>query len=99
MDKRLIDIQQRVTKEHRDITMFVQHIFDEYNKKIEEHRRLTASNALAGVKTTGVEEKAFYDTIYETKRWILDVLERTTQDFEHSGDKNWNKNFRDNIDN
>ncbi|MBS4179559.1 hypothetical protein [Lederbergia citrea] len=97
MDKRLIEIQQRISKEHRDIAKFVKHVFDEYDIKVEEHRRLTASNALAGIKTSGVEERVFYDTINETKRWMLDVLERTTQDFEHTGDKNWNKNFRDGV--
>ena len=86
MDKRLSDIQQRVTTEHKDIAKFVKHVFDEFDKKVEE--------PLAGIKTSGVEEKVFYDTINESKRWMLDVLERTTQDFEHTGDKNWNKNFQ-----
>ena len=67
MDKRLTEIQQRITKEHSDVVKFVKHVFDEYDKKVEEHRLLTASNALAGIKTSGVEEKLFYDTIYETK--------------------------------
>ncbi|CAM4055345.1 hypothetical protein [Lederbergia lenta] len=98
MNKRLYDIEQRVTKEHKDLTKFVKHVFDEYDKKAEEHRLLMASNALAGIKTSGTEEKAFYDTINETKRWVLDVLERTIQDFEHTGDKNWNRNFRDGVD-
>ncbi|MDP4163211.1 MAG: hypothetical protein Q8906_09490 [Bacillota bacterium] len=97
MDKRFNEIQQRISKEHRDLVKFVQHVFDEYDKKAEEHRRLVASDALAGIKTSGVEEKTFYNTIHETKRWMLDVLERTTQDFEHSGDKNWNKNFKDGV--
>ncbi|QED46443.1 hypothetical protein [Cytobacillus dafuensis] len=95
MDKRLADIEQRLTKEYKDIAIFVKHVFDEYDIKTDEHRRLIASNALAGIKTSGVEEKVFYDMIQETKRWMLDVLERTAQDFEHKGDKYWNKNFPD----
>ena len=97
MDKRLGEIQKRLTNEQKDLTIFVRHVFDEYDKKGDEHRRLMASNALAGIKTSGVEEKVFYDTIQETKQWMLDVLERTVQDFEHTGDKNWNKNFPDGV--
>ncbi|MBS4208724.1 hypothetical protein [Bacillus sp. FJAT-50079] len=97
MDKKLLEIEQRVNKEHKDITKFVKHVFDEFDKKVEEHRRLAASDALAGIKTSGIEEKVFYDMIKETKRWIIDVLERTTQDFEHVGDKNWKKNFKDGV--
>lgn len=97
MDKRLTEIQQRLTKEQKDLSIFVKHVFEEYDKKADEHRRLIASNALAGIKTSGVEEKVFYDTIQETKRWMLDVLERTSQDLEHTGDKNWHKNFPDGV--
>lgn len=97
MNKRLLEIQNRVTKDHKDMVKFVSHVFEEYDKKMDEHRRLIASNALAGIKTSGIEEKVFYDTIYETKRWMLDVLERTIQDFEHCGDKYWLKNFRDGV--
>ncbi|MGG1396471.1 hypothetical protein ABE288_01015 [Bacillus salipaludis] len=97
MDKRLREIQQRITQEHKDLGKFVQHVLDEFDKKADEHRRLSSSNALAGIKTSGIAEKAFYDTVTETKKWILDVLERTIQDFEHSGDKHWNKNFKDGV--
>ncbi|WP_313798584.1 hypothetical protein [Cytobacillus sp.] len=97
MDKRLATIEQKLSKEQKDLSIFVKHVFDEYDKKVDEHRRLIASNALAGVKTSGVEEKVFYDTIQETKKWMLDVLERTAQDFEHTGDKNWDKNYPDGV--
>lgn len=97
MEKRLAEIQQKISREQKDLSIFVKHVFDEFDKKADEHRRLIASNALAGMKTSGVEEKVFYNTIQETKRWMLDVLERTTEDLEHTGDKNWKKNFPDGV--
>jgi hypothetical protein len=97
MEKRLAEIQKRVTKEHKDIAKYVQHVFNALDKKTEEHRRLAASNALAGIKIKGDEEKIFYDSITEIKKLLLDVLEQTTKDFEHQGDKHWDKIFKDGV--
>lgn len=97
MEKRLAEIQKRVKKEHQDIVKFVIHVFDALDQKANEHRRLSASNALAGIKINGHEEKIYYDTITETKRLLLDVLEKTTDDFDHLGDKRWDKFFKDGV--
>lgn len=97
MNKRLADIQQRVKKEHKDITKYVKHVFDALDQKAEEHRKLSAANALAGVKIKGEEEKTFYETLYETKKLLLNVLEKTLADFEHQGDKYWDKNYKDGV--
>jgi hypothetical protein len=97
MEKRLAEIQKRVTKEHRDIAKYVQHVFYALDQKAESHRRLVASNALAGIKVKGDEEKAFYDSITEFKKLLLDVLEQTTKDLEHQGDKNWDRIFKDGV--
>jgi hypothetical protein len=97
MDKRLADIQQRVKKEQKDITKYVKHVFDALDQKVEEHRKLAAANALAGVKIKGEEEKTYYDSIYEAKKLLLDVLEKTIADFDHQGDKHWDKNYKDGV--
>jgi len=97
MDKRLADIQQRVKKEHRDVTKYVKHVFDALDQKAEERRKLAAANALAGMKINGEAEKTFYETIYEMKKLLLDVLEKTIADFEHQGDKHWEKNYKDGV--
>jgi len=97
MEKRLAEIQKRVRKEHKDIAKYVQHVFNALDLKVESHRRLVASNALAGIKVKGDEEKAFYDSITEFKKLLLDVLEQTTKDLEHQGDKNWDRIFKDGV--
>lgn len=98
MIKRLTALEETLGPDHKEIVNFVKHVFEEFDKRSEEHRRLAASNALAGVKVSGKEEKAFYETINESRRWILDVLERTSQDIEHIGDKHWHKHFKDDKD-
>ncbi|MGE7214998.1 hypothetical protein ACQKJC_00770 [Priestia koreensis] len=98
MNKTLEELQSRVKKEHQDIAKFAQHIFEELDHKVEEHRLLTASNALAGINPDGKTEKLYLDFVNETKRTIIDVLMKTTQDFEHQGDKYWDKNFKDGVD-
>ena len=97
MKKRLADIQQRVKNEHQDIVKFVQHVFDALDQNANKHRMMAASNALAGVKIKGDEEKTYYDSITEFKKLMLDVLEQTTEDFEHLGDKRWEKIFKDGV--
>lgn len=97
MEKRLAEIQKRVKKEHKDIAKFVLHVFNALDQKAENHRKLAASNALAGIKIKGDEERAFYDSITEFKKLLLDVLEQTTKDFEHQGDKHWDKIFKDGV--
>lgn len=42
-------------------------------------------------------KKAFFDTIYEVKTLIMSELEKTVEDIEHKGDKNWHKNYKDGI--
>ncbi len=97
MEKRLADIQLRVGNEHKDIAKFVQHVFEALDEKANEHRILRASDALAGIKINGDEEKIYYDHIYDTKKLLLDVLENTTEDFEHLGDKRWEKKYKDGV--
>lgn len=98
MEKRLTEIQQRLGLEHKDICKYVKHVFAALDQKADEHRKLVASNALAGIKVKGNEEKVYYDSILEMKKLLLDVLEKTTEDFEHLGDKRWEKKFKDGVD-
>lgn len=97
MNKRVKELQERLTKEHKGIAKYVQHTFDTLDKYAEEHRNTVAHNAVAGIKPNGKEERFFYEHINEMKKILLTVLEKTTQDFEHQGDKYWDKHFRDGI--
>lgn len=92
-----MEILQRVKKEHKDIVKYVKHVFEALDRKADEHRKLAALNALAGIKINGHEEKIFYDSITDTKRLLLDVLEKTIEDFEHLGDKSWDKFYEDGV--
>ena len=98
MEKRLADIQKRVKNEHKDIVKFAQHVIEALDQKAKNHRILVASNALAGIKINGEEEKAFYASISEFQKLLLEVLEQTIKDFEHLGDKRWEKIFKDGVD-
>jgi hypothetical protein len=97
LEKRLAEIQLRVKGEHKDIAKFVQHVFEALDQKANNHRILVASDALAGNNINGEEEKTYYDSITECKKLLLDVLEQTTEDFEHTGDKRWEKIFKDGV--
>lgn len=97
MNKTLEELQKRVKAEHKDVAKFAQHVFDELDKKSEEHRLLVAANAIAGISPDGELEKLYRDLSNEMKRTIIDVLKKTTQDFEHQGDKYWDKNFKDGV--
>lgn len=97
MNMKLEELQTRIGAEHQDLLKFVQHTFDELDRRSEEHRKLTSVNALAGIKPEGTAEADFYRHVNEMKNLLIEMLEKTTQDLEHLGDKNWDKNFVDGV--
>jgi hypothetical protein len=99
MEKKLKELQERTTPEHKDLARYVQHTFEAIDKVVEEHRRLVAIQAEAGIKPDGKLEKAFYESMNEMKKIMLEELAKTTQDLEHLGEKEttYPKQYKDSV--
>ena len=97
MYNRIENIRDQLPDDHKDIAVLTRHIFDAFDKLIDEHRRFVGISATARVKPNPIEEKTFLETINQMKMTILKELEKTLLDIEHEGDKNWNKIYKDGI--
>lgn len=97
MYNRIENLRDSLPEGHKDIAVLTSHIFEAFDKLLEEHRRFVGTNATAKVKPDPTEEKTFFDTINQVKKVILGELEKTYQDIEHEGDKNWKRNYKDGI--
>ncbi|MEE6450616.1 hypothetical protein RAH41_08600 [Gottfriedia acidiceleris] len=97
MVNKLEELNERNALNHRNIVKYVKHVFDELDLKVKRFREETAIKAAHHAKPDLEEEKLFYNNIHHMKTLLIDVLERTTEDLEHMGDKNWNKNFKDGV--
>jgi hypothetical protein len=97
MDKSLIELKERIPDQHKDLVKYTEHIFGAIDQYVEEHRRLVALEAIAGIKPSGIMEKGFYEQMLEFKKILIKELSKTVEDIEHKGDKNWNKNYKDGI--
>ena len=99
MPKRLLDLEQRLTKKnHRDLYLQTKHTLRAIDDLVEEHRRFTSIQALNGVKIDGNEELMFFTTLNEVKLVILSTLEKTLDDLENKWDKHYSKHFQDGVD-
>jgi len=98
LPNKLDELNERNTLNHKDVVKYVKHVFDELDMKAKKFRDECAINAAAHVKPDLEKEKEFYNNIHNIKKLLIEVLERTTEDFEHVGDKNWIKNFKDGVD-
>jgi hypothetical protein len=97
MLKQLEEMKKRVGKEHHEVISYTQHVIDTLDQLYEEHMRLVGANALSGLSANGAEERTFQEDIIKFKQILYSNLEKTVQDLEHNGDKNWNKNFKDGV--
>lgn len=88
---------QRLPGQDKDIAVFVRHLLDALHEEEQQHRLLTASNALSGIKPDPIEEKTFIEDTTSFKQLILRELEKTTEDLEHLGDKYWTKHYKDGV--
>lgn len=95
---RVLDLKKKLPAEHQSIAHFVEHALQSIENYEEEHRKLTASNALYGEHINGELESLFYQTILGIKQQLVQTLEKTVADYSHKGDKNWTKNFKDGVD-
>jgi hypothetical protein len=98
MNEKLQLFKVRLGDSHRDLVKYVEHVFHALDVKLSLHKQEMAQLALYGMKINGEEEKEFEAHIRDPKRLLLEVLEKTAQDYEHLGDKHWIKYFRDGID-
>jgi hypothetical protein len=97
MYNRIEKLKDNLPEGHKDIAVLTRHIFEAFDKLIEEHRKLIGITSTAKIKPNPVEEKTFFETINELKKIILNELEKTYDDIEHIGDKHWEKNYKDGI--
>jgi hypothetical protein len=97
MYNRIENLKDNLPEGHKEIAVLTRHIFEAFDKLIEEHRKLIGITSTAKIKPNPVEEKTFFETINELKKIILNELEKTYDDIEHIGDKNWEKNYKDGI--
>ncbi|WP_419880387.1 hypothetical protein ACN6MY_11835 [Peribacillus sp. B-H-3] len=98
MFKKIQEFQERLPDQHKDLAKYTLHLFEAIDKLNEEHRRLVAVNAVAGISPDPTEETSFQEHLAELKHIIFQELEKTAEDIEHKGDKNWNKHFKDGVD-
>ncbi|CAI8836688.1 MULTISPECIES: hypothetical protein [Priestia] len=97
MDKRIETLKEKLPDNHKEVAVLTSHIFDALDKLTTEHRKYVDISAAAKIKPNPDEERAFFDTIYQVKTLIMSELEKTVEDIEHKGDKNWHKNYKDGI--
>ncbi len=95
--KRLEEIKKNMPAAHKELVKYVEHALIALGRVEEEHRALVAANALAGIRPDGEEEKLFYEHMNLVKEMMVSVLEKTEEDIEHAGDKNWSKNYADGV--
>lgn len=98
MHAKLEQLEQRLTTQHhRDLFLQTKHTLKAIDDLEEEHRKLTAIQALNGAKVVGSEETVFYATLHQVRKRIIDTLELTLEDLEHKGDKHYNRHFKDGV--
>ena len=95
--KRLDEVKKTMPEAHRELVKYVEHALNALERVEEEHRTLVAANALAGIRPNGEEEKHFHEHMHMVKEMMVSVLEKTEEDIEHVGDKNWSNHFRDGV--
>ncbi|PLS08374.1 hypothetical protein [Neobacillus cucumis] len=97
MDKQIKELQDQLKTEHKEIAKYTQHVVEAIDKLVDEHRRIVASNSLAGINPDGEKEYTFYTSMSEVKRVLIVELQKTVEDFKHLGDKHYVKNYPDGV--
>ncbi|GHI00665.1 hypothetical protein [Neobacillus kokaensis] len=97
MEDQLKNLQDQLKTEHKDIAKYTQHVMDAIDKLADEHRRITASNSLAGISPNGKQEHVFYESMNNIKSILILELQKTIEDFKHLGDKHYVKNYPDGV--
>jgi hypothetical protein len=94
---RLDKLKTRITPEHMDLFKDTLHIVNAIDNEIDEHNRQVSILAIEGTKQDGDVERAYYNGLMKARDIVIDILEKTLEDFEHKGDKYYQKNFKDGV--
>ncbi|QAY65061.1 hypothetical protein [Paenibacillus protaetiae] len=98
MSERLEKLESRLSKQHhKDLFLQTKHTLEVIDNLAEQHRLFTSMQAISGVKIIGGEEQLFYETLNQVKERIVTILEKTLEDLEHKGVKQYTKNFTDGV--
>ncbi|WP_054024451.1 hypothetical protein [Bacillus sp. FJAT-28004] len=98
MNTRMKQLEDRLSNQHhKDLFLQTIHTLKAIDDLADQHRRFQSMQAISGVKIVGTEEVLFYETLTQAKEEIVSTLEKTVNDLEHKGDKNYNKNFKDGV--
>lgn len=97
MNNKIKECYSNLPLENKELARFVAHLDEALSKIEEEHRRIVAVDALAGIKPNRDEELVFRDTIHTVRKALISELEKTVEDIHHRGDKYWIKNYKDGI--
>ncbi|MGF7535282.1 hypothetical protein AAGG74_16645 [Bacillus mexicanus] len=95
--KKIQELYDRFPDKYKPLAKFISHYLESIDTSIDYHRRLTAMNALCGIKPNSKEEAAYLATITELKQLLIKELEKTAEEVEHIGDKNWPKHYKDGL--
>lgn len=95
MNKKINELYSILPEENKALAKLIQHTFEEIKKLEDYHRILVASNAVAGIKPDIQEELTFKETLKTVKNVLIKELEKTVEDIQHRGDKNWIKHYED----
>lgn len=90
-------IKDSLPAQFKDTPHFAHHVIERIDAFEEEHRRITASDALAGIKPNPVEESVIRETLRAVRGIIMIELADTVQDMLHLGDKYHELRHKDGI--
>jgi hypothetical protein len=97
MYSRMEQLARQIPHPNRDIALYARHVIEALEQFEEQHLKLVAAQALAGIKPDGEQEQAFYATVRQIKEQMVATLELTLDDLTHKGDKHYEKNFTDGV--
>lgn len=95
--KKIKDVYDRLPEEYKPLAKLISHYFESIDDSVDYRRRLNAMNAICGIKPSKTEEIAYHSTINELKELLISELEKTAEEIEHLGDKNWLKHYKDGL--
>jgi hypothetical protein len=97
MLKKIQEIKDSLPLQFKDTPHFAHHIITKIDEFEEEHRKIVASDALAGMKPDPTEERVLRETLQAVRRIIMIELKDTVDDMLHLGDKYHEVKHKDGI--
>ncbi|NQX66069.1 hypothetical protein HQN90_08025 [Paenibacillus alba] len=97
MINRIEKLELDIPAKNKDITLYAKHVIKSLEDFEDNHRKLVAAQAIAGIRPIGEQEVAFYETVRQMKEQIVSTLVQTIDDLRHKGDKHHEKHFPDGV--